>query len=368
MEVTSHDTPAELKERLEETLGPQECKQSIVTAINDLNSDRLPVMRLHYRVGDHRVVFAGTSLEDGRELGESGVQNNATLRLCKPSAWSAHLKRYNYSTLQYWDKSTVQAQPHIKTKPATPSARPKSPADTSEKATNDNEEEGETAVDKLAVAAAAAHKKSLARILQRKVHAEFNNRHVSARAAFAAFVSRGDNLATVDDLNRGFVELGVRMPLGENAKRPVLKNVITDVLRDFKTVVVGGGMLAIDGETFQLWIAPEPSELASVYTEKILAKVPEVQGENQPVVSKAVERAQRTVEAIESQLKDMNRQINEAEVEHTRVLEVEAVHSEKRAVSHFRDFLSRSQQTWACCAAALRRMQLAACAAVHGNQ
>ena len=137
-------------------------------------------------------------------------------------------------------------------------------------------------VDKLAVAAAAAEKKSIARILQRKVHAEFNKRHVSARAAFTAFVSRDDHLATVDDLHRGFVELNVKLPVGDNGKRPVLKDVITDVLRDFETVKeVGGGLLAIDGETFQLWIAPEPSELASVYTEKILAKAPEAKLEGQ---------------------------------------------------------------------------------------
>ena len=46
-----------------------------------------------------------------------------------------------------------------------------------------------------------------------------------------------------------------------------------------------------------------------------------------------MERAQRTVDAIENQLKDMNRQITEAETEHTRVLEAEAAHSEKRAVA-----------------------------------
>ena len=194
---------------------------------------------------------------------------------------------------------------------------------------------------------AAAHKKSEARILQRKVHAEFTKRHVSARAAFPAFVSRDDNLATVDDLICGFVELGVQMPLLENGKRSNLKDVITDVLRDLEAVKdvtdvlrdlesvkdVGDGLLAIDGNTFHLWIAPEPSELASVYTEKILAKAPEAQLDGQPLVSKAVERAQRTVDAIENQLNDMNRQISEAEAEHNKALEEEETRSEKRAVA-----------------------------------
>ena len=181
---------------------------------------------------------------------------------------------------------------------------------------------------------AAAHKKSEARILQRKVHAEFTKRHVSARAAFPAFVSRDDNLATVDDLICGFVELGVQMPLLENGKRSNLKDVITDVLRDLESVKdVGDGLLAIDGNTFHLWIAPEPSELASVYTEKILAKAPEAQLDGQPLVSKAVERAQRTVDAIENQLNDMNRQISEAEAEHNKALEEEETRSEKRAVA-----------------------------------
>ena len=181
---------------------------------------------------------------------------------------------------------------------------------------------------------AAAHKKSEARILQRKVHAEFTKRHVSARAAFPAFVSRDDNLATVDDLICGFVELGVQMPLLENGKRSNLKDVITDVLRDLESVKdVGDGLLAIDGDTFHLWIAPEPSELASVYTEKILAKAPEAQLDGQPLVSKAVERAQRTVDAIENQLNDMNRQISEAEAEHNKALEEEETRSEKRAVA-----------------------------------
>ena len=106
MDVTRHETPAELKERLEgdpHNLGP---------------------------VGDHRIVFAGKSLEDDKTLGESGVQHKAILRLQKPSAWTAHLKNYNYSTLQYWDKSTQQAQTRVKkTKPP---PRPKSPASSEE--------------------------------------------------------------------------------------------------------------------------------------------------------------------------------------------------------------------------------------------
>ena len=37
-------------------------------------------------------------------------------------------------------------------------------------------------------------------------------------------------LATADDLRRGFEELGVRMPIQENGKRPTLAGVINDVL------------------------------------------------------------------------------------------------------------------------------------------
>ena len=96
------------------------------------------------------------------------------LTVYKPSAWSTHLKGYKYKALQYWDRSTVQANRQVKTKPAKPTA---------------TAAETDTKVDKLAVAAAEAYKKSLARILQRQVHAELSKRHISARAAFSAFVS-----------------------------------------------------------------------------------------------------------------------------------------------------------------------------------
>ena len=124
------------------------------------------------------LVFAGRQLDDGHTLGECGLYEGVMLTVYKPSAWSTHLKGYKYKALQYWDRSTVQANRQLKTKPAKPTA-----------IAAVTETETEPAVDKLAVAAAEAYKKSLARMLQRQVHAELSKRHISARAAFSAFVS-----------------------------------------------------------------------------------------------------------------------------------------------------------------------------------
>jgi hypothetical protein len=124
------------------------------------------------------LVFAGRQLDDGHTLGECGLYEGVMLTVYKPSAWSTHLKGYKYKALQYWDRSTVQANRQLKTKPAKPTAT-----------AAETETETEPAVDKLAVAAAEAYKKSLARMLQRQVHAELSKRHISARAAFSAFVS-----------------------------------------------------------------------------------------------------------------------------------------------------------------------------------
>jgi Ca2+-binding EF-hand superfamily protein len=408
MEVTRDMLVLELKEQIEQTTG-----------------------QTQGAMWDQRLIFAGKSLDDELSLGECNVLNEAMIRVQKPSKWSSHLKGYGYSTLQHWDKSTVQARRRVKQPQAaapahTPGADDTETADADlntpaqeeaqiqadstqgrlkrqqqwraslragsvvthrhsdgtattkavsrtqlgahgrpalawlQTATAVVEDQG-TAIDELhepdakdaqrftnaalATAAVNAHKVSLARILQRKVHAELTKRHVSARTAFPAFVSRADNLATVEDLHRGFTELGVRMPIEANGQRPELARVITDVLKEMSGVVqLGDGVLAVDEHTFQLWIAPEPSEVATVYTEKILAERPPAGNERAegsaagggsgPTVSKAVERAQRTVDVITDQLQDIQREISDAEKKHSEALALEAVHAEKRAVAN----------------------------------
>lgn len=341
IKVSSKDTVGELK---------RQCEERQKLEVGSMEAQRL--------------LFAGKAMGDTRTLGEFGVYDGALLVAHKPNTWSTHLEGYKYTTLQYWDKSTVPAGRRVRTtKPSLDDANDSaSPIDFT--ASEEHAADKEPEVDKLAVAAAEAHKKSLARMLQRKVHAELSNRHISARAAFSAFVSceqEGVKLATVDDLRRGFEELGVRMPIGANGKRPRLANVINDVLSGMSEVAGGrdsggdetggngtglsgrvrkvGKLLAVDETTFQLWIAPEPSEVATIYTEKILAAFPVDQDGTAdgrpgmgPPVSKAVERAQRTVDVLETQLEEMQRRISNAEEEHKRTLEAEARADARRAV------------------------------------
>eukprot|EP01043_Picozoa_sp_COSAG02_P039484 COSAG02_NODE_3121_length_7326_cov_29.940501_5_plen_1210_part_00 len=348
-------TAGEIKSvKVKSSAGSSDITVSSADTVGDLKRRCEEVWKLEAGAMDkERLVFAGKSMGDSRTLGECGVYDEAVLTVHKPSVWATHLQAYKYKTLQYWDRSTVQASRRIK---KTKSSRPtvKAPIAATATATTESSsslssaaaaaEEKDLEVNKLAAAAAEAHKKSLARTLQRQVHAELTKRHVSARAAFSAFVSSIPGLATVDDLRRGFEELGVRMPIGANGKRPQLAGVINDVLlgmveKGEDSTQVGGrvrkldGSIVVDETAFQLWIAPEPSEVATVYTEKILAEASDGQGDVLgPPESKAVARAQRAVDAIETQLEEMQRQISTAEAEHQKTLEVEQNVSARRAV------------------------------------
>ena len=230
-----------------------------------------------------------------------------------------HLKGYKYSTLQVWDKSTAQARPRLsKPKSAPPKASLASQPD--------------QAPDKLSQHEVRQKKISLARTLQGRVRRTLNEKHISAKSAFAAFDSDGDKIATVDDLTKGFTELGVKLPLEKNGTRPDLGEVIAEVLADNPQTVKQGDALGVDEVTFQGWIAPEPSEVATVFAEKILAKAGQsAYGEGKPC--KDVERAQLNVRGIEAQLESVRRQMSVAEQTHAKTIALEANVSERQAAA-----------------------------------
>ena len=230
-----------------------------------------------------------------------------------------HLKGYKYSTLQVWDKSTAQARPRLsKPKSAPPKASLASQL--------------EQAPDKLSQHEVRQKKISLARTLQGRVRRTLNEKHISAKSAFAAFDSDGDKIATVEDLTKGFAELGVKLPLEKNGTRPDLGEVIAEVLADNPQTVKQGDALGVDEVTFQGWIAPEPSEVATVFAEKILAKAGQsAYGEGKPC--KDVERAQLNVRGIEAQLESVRRQMSVAEQTHAKTIALEANVSERQAAA-----------------------------------